>query len=48
MSYQSKNLIKLKSFTAYCEEHPEERFWQFAFYLSNWYTGRHEIEMQMV
>lgn len=29
----SKNISQLKSFTAYCEAHPEERFWQA---LRNW------------
>lgn len=31
--YRSKNLEALKSFTKYCLEHPEERFWQA---LRNW------------
>lgn len=28
-----KNTLQLKSFTSYCEQHPEERFWQA---LRNW------------
>lgn len=30
---KSKNQIKLESFTKYCEQHPEERFFQA---LRNW------------
>lgn len=30
---QNNNATKLASFVAYCQEHPEERFWQA---LKNW------------